>query len=215
MRTLLQPPLHCLLPIFLLLALSLPCSHARAGAGTVDDRTQIIKDFVLQIPYLKKRFDGNSNTATEYPIVLMVTAESEFLKGLQLEDPAIIIMPQADVVAAQLASFASLSNLMVDGEHAVMRYDIPASDRSGEIRFRKKAGRWHKTTRNEQRSSGRARAYYGKLYMGAVCRNGTEMAYRWNYLLSRRAPSYPGTCPGTTFPDVVVYLEGQQRIPGK
>ena len=144
MRTLLQLPLHCLLQIFLLLALSLACSHARAGAGTVDDRTQIIKDFVLQIPYLKKRFDGNSNSATEYPIVLMVTAESEFLKGLQLEDPAIIIMPQADVVAAQLASFASLSNLMVDGEHAVMRYDIPASDRSGEIRFRKKAGRWHK-----------------------------------------------------------------------
>ncbi len=195
----------------LMLALSLACTQAVAATGSVDDRRQIVREFVAQVPFLKKRFDGNSNSTTEHPVVLIITAESAFLQGLKFDDPAIMLMPQAEVVAAQLASFASLSKLVIEGEHAVLSYDIPASDRVGEMRFTRKAGQWSKRSRNETRSLASARALYGKLYENAVCRDGTEMAYRWNYLANRLPATYGGTCPGQEFPDVSVYRKQQQR----
>lgn len=196
------------------LLLALVCAKANAGVGTVDDRRQIIREFAAQVPFLKKRFDGSSAATAEHPVALIVTAESAFLKSLQLNDPAIILMPQADVVAAQLASFASLSGLDIEGDHAMIKYEIPASDRAGEMRFTRTAGQWHKRSRNEIRSMASARAYYGKLYQGVDCRDGTEMAYRWNYLASRRAATYAGNCPGREFPDVDVYRQ-QLRQTGK
>ena len=194
-----------------LIALSLIASIASAQEGSLDDRTQIIKAFAAEVPFLKKRFDGNSTSTAEHPVVLIVTDESSFLRSLQLNDPAIILMPQADVVAAQLASFASLSGLEIEGDHAVMKYEIPASDHTGEMRFTRSAGQWKKRSRNESRSLASARGLYGRLYAGAVCRDGTEMAYRWNYLASRRAERYAGTCPGTEFPDVGVYRQQLQQ----
>lgn len=198
----------------LLIALSafLPTyPDAAAQTGSPADRAQIVREFAAGVPFLKKRFDGNSTSTAEHPVVLIVTDESSFLRSLQLNDPAIILMPQADVVAAQLASFASLSGLEIEGDHAVMKYEIPASDRTGEMRFTRSAGQWKKRSRNESRSLASARGLYGRLYAGAVCRDGTEMAYRWNYLASRRAERYAGTCPGTEFPDVGVYRQQLQQ----
>jgi|GEM_PF-669960 len=202
----------CTLLLAQLLALFLASPGVRAA--TPEDQAQIVKVFVEQVPFLKKRFDGSSNLTTAHPIVLMVTAESAFLKDLQLNDPAIIVMPQAEVVSAQLASFASLSGLTVNGDHAFVRYDIPSSDRAGEMRFKKTKGKWEKTSRNESRSLASARVLYGKLYEDTACRDGSEMAYRWNYLLSQRATVYVGNCPGKTFPDVMVYRQ-QQRASEK
>ena len=198
----------------LLIALSafLPTHpDAAAQTGSPADRVQIVRGFAAEVPFLKKRFDGNSASTAEHPVVLIVTDESAFLRSLQLNDPAITLMPQADVVAAQLASFANLSGLEIDGDHAVMKYEIPASDRTGEMRFTRSAGQWKKRSRNESRSLASARGLYGRLYAGAVCRDGTEMAYRWNYLASRRADRYAGTCPGTEFPDVGVYRQQLQQ----
>lgn len=167
--------------------------------------------FVEQIPFLEKRFDGSSNSRTKHPVVLIVTSESEFLKKLSPSDASYIIMPQAEIIAAQLASFASLSKLVVNGEHALLNYEIPADDRIGEMRFTRKAGQWEKRSRNETRSLASARGFYGRLYEGVVCKDGTEMAYRWNYLASRRAETYAGTCPAQEFPDVAVYRKQQPR----
>ena len=180
-------------------------TDAMAQAGSPADRAQIITEFVAQVPFLKQRFDGTSESKIAHPVVLMITAESEFLKALKLNDPGIVLMPQADLVAAQLATFATLSKLAIEGEHAVLSYEIPASDRIGEMRFTKSAGQWNKRSRNESRSLASSRGLYGRLYEGAVCRDGTEMAYRWNYLASRRAATYAGKCPDREFPDVSVY----------
>ncbi len=203
------------IPLLVLLVFCLTLTDADAAQGSADDRAQIVREFATQqTTFLKQRFDGNSGSKVEHPIVLIITAESAFLKGIKLNDPAIIIMPQADVVAAQLASFASLSKLEINGEHAMLNYEIPASDRVGEMRFVKSAGQWNKRSRNEIRSLASARAFYGKIYEGAVCRDETEMSYRWNYLVSRQAATYGGTCPGKTFPDVEVYRQQQPKAGG-
>jgi len=184
-------------------------TDAMAQAGSPADRAQIVREFVAQVPFLKQRFDGTSDSGTGHPVVLMVTPESDFLKALKFDDPGIVLMPQADLVAAQLATFASLPKLVIEGDHAVLSYEIPASDRIGEMRFTKSAGRWTKRSRNESRSLASARAFYGKIYEGTICRDGSEMAYRWNYLASGRAAAYQGKCPGREFPDVSVYRTQQ------
>ncbi|MFC3216915.1 hypothetical protein, partial [Comamonas sp. JC664] len=53
--------------------------------------------------------------------------------------------------------------------------------------------------RRHYRSSSGARATYARLYGGLPCRNGSEMAYRFNYA-DRYARS--GECPFERFPRV-------------
>ena len=88
----------------------------------------------------------------------------------------------------------------------------------GTATFSKTDGQWTVQDHQRMHSSSGARNFYGELYEGTDCRDGSEMAKRWNTYkdameaaMARRARSpesaLPSTCPGKEFPDVAAYKQ--------
>jgi|GEM_PF-2783851 len=59
------------IPLLVLLVFCLTLTDVDAAQGSADDRAQIVREFAVQAPFLKQRFDGNGDSRTEHPIVVI------------------------------------------------------------------------------------------------------------------------------------------------
>jgi hypothetical protein len=158
---------------------------------------------------LKFKFDAPDNlpAAQRMPVVILTG------KAAELYDPSIKsklfqLMTEPAVVALQLASFVLVTQVGAVGDDILLDYEIPSNASYGVMRIAASAGFLSVDITDSYRSSSGARATYGKMYEKTVCQNGTEMAYRWNYYRNDKGN---GTCPGSTFADVLAYQRSQSR----
>ena len=103
-------------------------------------------------------------------------------------------------------------------EQASVTYQTPYNGKYGTFTLSKTDGNWSIQDHQQMHSSSGARYFYGELYEGVACRDGSEMAKRWNMYkdaveaaMARRArtpeDALPSTCPGKEFPDVASYKQ--------
>lgn len=120
--------------------------------------------------------------------------------------------------AEQLAWFVYVSKITLGPDQASVVYQTPYNGKYGTATFSKTDGQWTVQDHQRMHSSSGARNFYGELYEGTDCRDGSEMAKRWNTYkdameaaMARRARSpesaLPSTCPGKEFPDVAAYKQ--------
>ena len=109
------------------------------------------------------------------------------------------VLKQDQLVAEQRAVFIIVTQLGKQGPDMLVDYEIPSNASSGTLRIQEQEGKLVFTTEDSYRSSSGSRATYARLYGGVACRDGTEMAYRYNfYARSRESgacarPAFPGT----------------------
>ncbi len=200
----------------LIISLFMPCSpgYVVAGEAQNSDSKQIVLAFLNYYKSLKKRFnDPGSN----HPVILLLNEESYFLNGLTFSGRSVIVMHEFDLIDQQIATFAHLSELVIHGNNAKMRYEIPAGARFGFMKFKRQGSDWVITGNHKFRSSSGSRVFYGKLYEYVECRDFSEMAYRWGYYQSIAGTPNTGACQGDEFPDVESYrsfvqMEERERI---
>ena len=120
--------------------------------------------------------------------------------------------------AEQLAWFVYVSKITLGPDQASVAYQTPYNGKYGTATFSKTDGQWTVQDHQRMHSSSGARNFYGELYEGTDCRDGSEMAKRWNTYkdaveaaMARRPRSaesaLPSTCPGKEFPDVAAYKQ--------
>lgn len=120
--------------------------------------------------------------------------------------------------AEQLAWFVYVSKITLGPDQASVAYQTPYNGKYGTATFSKTDGQWTVQDHQRMHSSSGARFFYGELYEGTDCRDGSEMAKRWNTYkdaieaaMARRARTaendLPSTCPGKEFPDVAAYKQ--------
>lgn len=122
--------------------------------------------------------------------------------GAKIKSSSFTHLTQQELVAQQQAVFILITNASPDAERNALyvHYDIPSNASFGVLRVYPENGVLAVEVKDSFRSSSGARATYGKLYEGVACRDGTEMAYRWNYYEGNREGSRSsGHCPETTF----------------
>lgn len=118
--------------------------------------------------------------------------------GKKITSQSFTHLTRQELVAQQQAVFLLVTNARPDLERSALYvdYDIPSNASYGVLKVYPKDGGLVAEVEDSFRSSSGARATYGELYEGVVCRDDTEMAYRWTYYQDKRAS---GHCPGTTF----------------
>ena len=79
----------------------------------------------------------------------------------------------------------------------LVEYDTPRNASYGILRIQAVDGKLVFKTEDSYRSSSGVRATYARLYGGQPCRDGTEMAYAYNYYANS---SESGKCRAATFP---------------
>ena len=118
----------------------------------------------------------------------------------------------------QLAWFVYVSKITLGPDQATVAYQTPYNGKYGTATLVKTNGQWTVQDHQRMHSSSGARFFYGELYEGTDCRDGSEMAKRWNTYkdaieaaMARRPRTadnaLPSTCPGKEFPDVVAYRQ--------
>jgi hypothetical protein len=107
------------------------------------------------------------------------------------------VLSREQLVAEQRANFLIISQLGQQGADMLVDYETPNNASYGTLRIQHKDGKLVFKGEDTYRSSSGARATYARLYGGLPCRNGSEMAYRFNYA-DRYARS--GECPTPHFP---------------
>ena len=121
----------------------------------------------------------------------------------------------------QLAWFVYVSGISVSETGLELKYDKPYNGYYGTVKLANSGGAWTLLEHQTAHSSSGARMLYGKLYEGVACRDGVEMALRWNGYIDAVEASkakrprkehheLPTTCPGKVFPDVNAYILAKQ-----
>jgi hypothetical protein len=98
-------------------------------------------------------------------------------------------------------------------DQVAVSYSTPYNGSYGKVVLARANGTWTIQQHDKMHSSSGARGFYGELYDGVDCRDGTEMARRWNSYIDAMAAiregrkradveALPTTCPGREFPDV-------------
>ena len=111
--------------------------------------------------------------------------------------PGMRVLTQEQLVAEQRANFLIIAQLGSEGRDMMVEYDTPRNASYGVLRIQAVDGKLVFKTEDSYRSSSGSRATYARLYGGQPCRDGSEMAYRFNYAGSY---SRSGKCPVATFP---------------
>lgn len=123
-------------------------------------------------------------------------------KGLSLapqlqSTPTMRVLSKEQLVAEQRSNFLIISQLGQQGPDVMVDYETPNNASYGTLRIQHKDGKLVFKGEDTYRSSGGARATYARLYGGLPCRDGSEMAYRFNYA-NQFVRS--GECPTPRFP---------------
>lgn len=137
-----------------------------------------------------------SSPAPETAVVLL-EGKALPLGAALLDTPRWRVLTQSQLVAEQRAVFIIVTQLGKQGADMMVDYEIPANASSGTLRIQDQDGKLVFKSEESWRSSSGSRATYARLYGGLACRDGTEMAYRYNFY-ARSSES--GACARPTFP---------------
>lgn len=193
-----------------LAGLSLAPAHAQT-AMDVDSAVGVAIDSIARKP--------RNNQA---PTIIVVDSGVPVLRTVLVSGRPAIIMSRAKARDEQRAWFISLHSVEPTPAGLQIIYGTPANGYSGSVVVDWNGSEWVVKSREESHSSSGARYFYGELYEGVVCRDGTEMAQRWTATLDfmelvrtrqpipNNLPKTSGICPDREFPDVVTYRQIKQ-----
>ena len=111
--------------------------------------------------------------------------------------PGMRVVTLQQLQAELRSNFIIISQLGKQGADMLVDYEIPTNASSGTLRIQDQDGKLVFKSEESWRSSSGSRATYARLYGGLACRDGTEMAYRYNFY-ARSSES--GACARPTFP---------------
>jgi len=137
-----------------------------------------------------------SSPAPETAVVLL-EGKAVPLGAALRNTPRWRVLTQEQLVAEQRAVFVIVTQLGRQGRDMLVDYEIPSNASSGTLRIQEQEGKLVFSTEDSYRSSSGSRATYARLYGGVACRDGTEMAYRYNFY-TRSSDS--GACARPAFP---------------
>jgi hypothetical protein len=203
--------MHKILLAFLALSIHTP---VHATQLTADDaiRAQVLTLTLEQV--FDKPVEGGPSTVRPIvaaPDVTLPANLSTFGVPLSLKTREV-------AKSEQLAWFVYVSNITLGPDQASVAYQTPYNGKYGTANLINTDGQWAIKDHQRMHSSSGARFFYGELYEGSDCRDGSEMAKRWNTYkdaleaaMARRPrtaeDALPSTCPAKEFPDVVAYRQ--------
>lgn len=131
------------------------------------------------------------------------------------------VISRGEARQAQLAWFLSVSKVEESENEIVVTYEKPYSAYFGKVRLAREGGAWKVASHDKYHSSSGGRFFYGKLYEGVTCRDGSEMSKRWNGYVDavaamqekrprKELEQLPEKCPGSVFPDVAAYEQAKK-----
>ncbi len=137
---------------------------------------------------------------------------------LRVFDMPVTLRSRAQARDEQRAWFVYLGSVTQNPDGLQVRYSKPYNGQGGTVTLKLEDGGWKAVGNAKMHSSSGARAFYGELYDGIKCRDGGEMALRWNGLIdaldamrTRRERKSDAelskSCPGDTFPEVAAYRQ--------
>ena len=204
--------------VFLSLLLSFSCSRAHAQSSeyvgnTPASKTRaevIVAAVVKQYnKALSFRFNATADGAggSRMPAVILVDqAFGAF--GVKTQFAEFEVLTEDKLVDRQIASFIYIKQISADEDDVMVEFDMPSTARFGTLRISAGPQALAVKAADMYRSSSGSRSTYGRLYQSAVCRNGSEMAHRWNYYDGNK---FNGKCPAAVFPEAEAYLADLAR----
>ncbi|MCS4294328.1 hypothetical protein M2375_002561 [Comamonas sp. BIGb0152] len=175
-----------------LLASTAACAKDASDYNTqelVEALTQRLSKVLLAGPTR----DSPDNTAA----IIVLEGKALALAPQLQSTPGMRVLSKEQLVAEQRSNFLIISQLGQQGPDMLVDYETPNNASYGTLRIQEKDGKLVFKAQDTYRSSSGARTTYARLYGGLPCRNGSEMAYRFNYA-NRFVRS--GECPTPRFP---------------
>lgn len=180
-----------------LLLACLLASTAACAKDASDYNTQELVEALTQ-RLSKVLLAGPTRDSPDNTAAIIVLEGKALLLAPQLQStPGMRVLSKEQLVAEQRSNFLIISQLGQQGPDMLVDYETPNNASYGTLRIQQKDGKLVFKAQDTYRSSSGARATYARLYGGLPCRNGSEMAYRFNYA-DRFARS--GECPTPRFP---------------
>ena len=180
-----------------LLLACLLASTAACAKDASDYNTQELVEALTQ-RLSKVLLAGPTRDSPDNTAAIIVLEGKALVLAPQLQStPGMRVLSKEQLVAEQRSNFLIISQLGQQGPDMLVDYETPNNASYGTLRIQQKDGKLVFKAQDTYRSSSGARATYARLYGGLPCRDGSEMAYRFNY-----ADSYSrsGKCPVATFP---------------
>ena len=176
--------------------LALLCAPAQARNAS-DYSAQDIVEALVQRLSKSLRAGPTRHAPDNEAAIVVLTGKALSLRDQLHPLPGLRILSEQQLVAEQRSNFLILSQLGQQGPDMLLDYETPNNASFGTLRVQEQDGKLVFKAEEAYRSSSGARATYARLYGGKPCRDGSEMAYRFNY-----ADSYSrsGKCPVATFP---------------
>ncbi|MEG2860987.1 MAG: hypothetical protein RR899_02385 [Comamonas sp.] len=180
-----------------LLLACLLASTAACAKDASDYNTQELVEALTQ-RLSKVLLAGPTRDSPDNTAAIIVLEGKALVLAPQLQStPGMRVLSKEQLVAEQRSNFLIISQLGQQGPDMLVDYETPNNSSYGTLRIQQKDGKLVFKAQDTYRSSSGARATYARLYGGLPCRNGSEMAYRFNYA-DRFARS--GECPTPRFP---------------
>jgi len=180
-----------------LLLACLLASTAACAKDASDYNTQELVEALTQ-RLSKVLLAGPTRDSPDNTAAIIVLEGKALVLAPQLQStPGMRVLSKEQLVAEQRSNFLIISQLGQQGPDMLVDYETPNNASYGTLRIQQKDGKLVFKAQDTYRSSSGARATYARLYGGLPCRNGSEMAYRFNYA-DRFARS--GECPTPRFP---------------
>ncbi|MFG5779317.1 hypothetical protein ACFIQF_19840 [Comamonas sp. J-3] len=181
----------------LLISVAMGCAAAQAR-DAVEYSTQELVEALAMQRFQKLLLAGPTRSAPPNDAVIVLLEG----KGLQLAPrltsvPGMRVLTQEQLVAEQRANFLIISQLGSQGRDMLVDYYTPRNASYGVLRIQAADGKLVFKAEDSYRSSSGVRATYARLYGGQPCRDGTEMAYAYNYYANS---SESGKCRAAVFP---------------
>jgi hypothetical protein len=180
-----------------LLLACLLASTAACAKDASDYNTQELVEALTQ-RLSKVLLAGPTRDSPDNTAAIIVLEGKALVLAPQLQStPGMRVLSKEQLVAEQRSNFLIISQLGQQGPDMLVDYETPNNASYGTLRIQQKDGKLVFKAQDTYRSSSGARATYARLYGGLPCRNGSEMAYRFNYA-DRFVRS--GECPVARFP---------------
>ena len=160
------------------------------------DAQELVGALVQRFSRVLQASPTRSSPAPATAVVLLEGKALHLAPGLQ-DTTTWRVLTREQLVAEQRAVFIIVTQLGKQGGDMMVDYEIPANASSGTLRIQDQDGKLVFKSEESFRSSSGSRATYARLYGGLACRDGTEMAYRYNFY-GRSSES--GACARPTFP---------------
>jgi hypothetical protein len=203
-------------PLFVSSFLMLSCAGAHAQAPARDLPAAALPA-ALEVIYEKAEGPGGVAFA---PVIVVADTVPALANARAFDVPA-VVKTRAQAREEQLAWFLYLSSVEETADTIKVSYMKPYNGNMGSVLLNRTDGKWVVAENKKMHSSSGARYFYGELYSDTKCRNGSDMAKRWNFyvdaldaMAAKRARTaladMPSNCRGEVFPDVVAYQQAKK-----